>query len=268
MTEIPVTISRLNRFPVKGMSAELLGAVTLSKGEGIPGDRLYGFARYDSGFDPKNPEPLPKERFVVLVKEAALAGLKTRFSPVGQTLEIDVNGKAHTFDMSVADGRSEAARFLHEVLKLGDPEPPVFVSSAPHRFTDVSVVSPQMMNAISVLNLASVKALGDRLGTEVHPGRFRANIEIDGLPPFSELDAVGQVLKFGDVRLRILSRTRRCAATEVNPVTAERDLKVPYLLRKELGHMDMGVYVEVEAGGQIRAGQDGKLDPHVDKGLF
>lgn len=268
MTEFPVTISRLNRFPVKGMSAELLSSVTLSNGEGIPGDRLYGFARYDSGFDPKNPEPLPKERFVVLVKEAALAGLKTRFSPDGQMLEIDVKGEAHRFDMTGTDGRSGAARFLHGVLNLSDPEPPVFVSSAPHRFTDVSVVSPQMMNAISVLNLASVKAFGERIGTEVHPGRFRANIEIDGLPPFSELDAVGQVLAFGDVRLRILSRTRRCAATEVNPVTAERDLKVPYLLRKELGHMDMGVYVEVEAGGQLRAGQDGELDPHVNQGLF
>lgn len=268
MTEFPVTITRLNRFPVKGMSAEPLGSVTLEKGEGIPGDRLYGFARYDSGFDPKNPEPLPKERFVVLVKEAALAGLKTRFNPDGELLEIDVKGETHRFGMREPEARSEAARFLHDVLKLSDPEPPAFVSSAPHRFTDVSVVSPQMMNAISVLNLASVKALGERLGTEVHPGRFRANIEIDGLPPFFELDSVGQVLKFGDVRLRILSRTRRCAATEVNPVTAERDLKVPYLLRKELGHMDMGVYVEVETGGQIRAGQDGELNPEVNQGLF
>ena len=217
MTEIPVTISRLNRFPVKGMSAEPLSSLTLEKGEGIPGDRLYGFARYDSGFDPNNPEPLPKERFVVLVKEAALAGLKTRFSPDGQMLEIDVKGETHRFNMTGAEGRSEAALFLHDVLNLSDPEPPVFVSSAPHRFTDVSVVSPQMMNAISVLNLASVKDLGERIGKEVHPGRFRANIEIDGLPPFSELDAVGQVLAFGDVRLRILSRTRRCAATEGKP---------------------------------------------------
>ncbi|MEM8704247.1 MAG: MOSC domain-containing protein, partial [Pseudomonadota bacterium] len=220
MTDLPVTISRLNRFPVKGMSAEPLSSLTLSKGEGIPGDRLYGFARYDSGFDPDKPEPLPKERFVVLVKEAALAGLKTRFSSDGELLSIDANGRTHEFDMTSSDARGEAASFLHEVLSLSDPEPPVFVSSAPHRFTDVSVVSPQMMNAISVLNLASVKAFGERVGSEVHPGRFRANIEIDGLPPFSELDAVGQVLTFGNVRLRILSRTRRCAATEVNPVTA------------------------------------------------
>jgi hypothetical protein len=45
----------------------------------------------------------------------------------------------------------------------------------------------------------------------------------------------------------------------VNPQTAERDLKVPYLLRKHLGHMDMGVYVEVVEGGDLRAGEAGSF---------
>lgn len=260
MHDTPLTLSRLSRFPVKGLSAEPLNSVTLTANEGLPGDRLFGFARYNSGFDPQNPRPLDKQRFVVLVKEAALAGLQTRFDAGTQLLEIIAQGKTHRFDTQSPTGRSEAALFLHEVLGLTDPEPPVFVSAEPHRFTDVSVVSPQMMNAISVLNIASVKALGARLGTEIHPARFRANIEIDGLPPYAELEAVGATLSFGDVVLRILSRTQRCAATEVNPQTAERDLKLPYLLRKELGHADMGVYVEVVAGGVLHLGQAGRLD--------
>lgn len=252
-----ITIKKLSRFPVKGLSAEPLDAVALLPGEGIPGDRLFGFARYNSGFDPANPEPLPKERFVVLVKEAALAGLQTRFDPQSRRLEITSKGRRHSFETRTPAGRKKAAQFLYETLGLTDPEPPVFVSSAPHRFTDVSVVSPQMMSAISVVNLASVRALGERLGTDVHPARLRANIELDGLDPFSELEAVGSTLTFGDVTLRILLRTKRCAATEVNPLTAERDLKLPYLLQKELGHTDMGVYVEVVSGGTLRLGQTG-----------
>ncbi|WP_424987088.1 MOSC domain-containing protein [Microbulbifer sp. S227A] len=258
MADRQLTLTRLNRFPIKGLSAEPLASVTLGTGQGIPGDRLFGFARYNSGFDPQNPQPLPKDRFVVLLNQAALAGLKTRFDPQGGVLEIGT-GQARQFDMGTADGRVAAARYLHDTLALSDPEPPVFVSSAPHRFTDVSVVSPQMMNAISVLNLASVRALGERLEAEIDPARFRANLEIDGLPPFAELDAVGATLHLGDVSLRILSRTKRCAATEVNPKTAERDLKLPYLLRKELGHMDMGIYAEVVAGGTLAPGQAGHL---------
>ncbi|WP_171210254.1 MULTISPECIES: MOSC domain-containing protein [unclassified Ruegeria] len=257
MTDI--TITRINRFPIKGLSAERLESVQLTAGDGIPGDRLYGFARHNSGFDPQNPKPLPKDRFVVLLKEAALAGLDTQFNSNTQQLEINSGQKISSFDMQTQDGRIAAATFLFDELQLSDPEPPVFVSSAPHRFTDVSVVSPVMMNAISVVNIASVKELGKRLGTELNPARFRANIEIDGLDPFEELEAVGASFKFGDATLRLISRTKRCAATEVNPETAERDLKLPYLLRKELGHMDMGVYVEVVSGGTIHQGDTGQL---------
>ncbi|WP_299636837.1 MOSC domain-containing protein [uncultured Ruegeria sp.] len=253
-----LTIVRIKRYPIKGLSPEPLNTVLLSAGEGIPGDRLFGFARYNSGFDPTAPKPLPKDRFVVLLKEAGLAGLKSRFDAATRQLEIDVDGSTHYFNMSEPQGETDAARLLYDTLGLQDPEPPRFVSSHPHRFTDVSVVSPKMMNAISVLNLSSVDALGRKLGTDIHPARFRANVEIDGLLPFSELDAVGSTFVFGNVRLRILSRTKRCAATEVNPETAQRDLKIPFILRKHLGHMDMGVYVEVLDGGTLSVGQNGK----------
>lgn len=256
MTDL--TIAQMNRYPIKGLSPEVLSSVELRVGEGIPGDRLFGFARYNSGFDPLNPSPLPKDRFVVLLNQAGLAGLKTGFDADTHALEIEVDQRTHHFAMSDPEGQLDAARFLYTTLGLKDPEPPKFVSSAPHRFTDVSVVSPKMMNAISLLSRASVRALGKKLITDIHPARFRANIEIDGLPPFSELDAIGSTLVFGDVQLRILSRTKRCAATEVNPETAERDLNLPYLLRKHLGHMDMGVYVEVVTGGTLTVGQCGQ----------
>ncbi|WP_170372810.1 MOSC domain-containing protein [Ruegeria arenilitoris] len=254
-----LSIVRLNRYPIKGLSAEPMQTVTLRAGEGIPGDRLFGFARYNSGFDAQNPQPLPKDRFVVLLNEAALAGVETSFDFETQDLEIKANGKTQSFNMRTPEDRMNAASFLSSEIGLKDPELPLFVSSAPHRFTDVSVVSPKMMNAISVLNRASVRELGEKLNAEIQPARFRANIEIDGLPSFSELDAVGSVLRFGDVELKILSRTKRCAATEVNPDTAERDLKIPYLIRKLMGHMDMGVYVEVTKGGTLSVGQPGKM---------
>lgn len=259
MSNSAVNIKRITRFPVKGLSGEVISSVKLKSGEGIPGDRLFGFARYDSGFDPSNPKPLPKDRFVVLLKEAGLAGLQTNFEQQTQCLKIALNGEELQFDMKTSDGRKRAETFLHATLDLTDQEPPIFVSSAPHRFTDVSVVSPMMMNAISILNLSSVRELGRIIGEEINPARFRANIEIDGLSPFTELNEIGSTLSFGDVKLKLLSRTKRCAATEVNPVTAERDIKIPYLIRKHLGHMDMGVYAEVAAGGELSVGHQGTL---------
>ncbi|WP_282168720.1 MOSC domain-containing protein [Ruegeria atlantica] len=256
-----LNIVRMNRYPIKGLSPEPLSTVNLLAGEGIPGDRLFGFARYNSGFDTLNPKPLEKDRFVVLLNEAGLAGLQTKFDAQNQLLEIKVGVKTHHFEMREPKGQRDAATFLYNTLGLRDPEPPVFVSSYPHRFTDVSVVSPKMMNAISVLNLASVDALSRQLNVELHPARFRANIELEGLPPFSELDSVGFTLVFGDVKLKIISRTKRCAATEVNPETAERDMRIPFLIRKHLGHMDMGVYAEVKDSGTLNVGQLGMWSP-------
>lgn len=77
-----------------------------------------------------------------------------------------------------------------------------------------------MMNSVSILDPASIRALEKRIRSAVHPGRFRSNMVIDGLLPFAELDAVGSVLSVGEVQVRVLSRAKRYAATEMNPESA------------------------------------------------
>ena len=52
----------------------------------------------------------------------------------------------------------------------------------------------------------------------------------------------------------MLKRIIRCAATEVNPDTAERDATPPRWLRERFGHADLGVYAEVLEGGRVAAG--------------
>lgn len=245
-------VETLNVFPVKGMSATRRDQVILSPGEGVPGDRLFGFARPGSGFDPTAPEPLPKEKFVVLAKEAGLAGLQTEF--LDGTLQIAGAAGTTVFDMNDPAGRQTAAQYLQTVLELREDAPPEFVSAAPHRFTDVSVVSPQMMNAVSLLNLETLRAFEAATGEDISPDRFRANIVFSGLPAWAEMQDTGTEITLGSVVVRTILRTQRCAATEVNPETAERDLKVPYLLRRTYGHMDMGVYAEVISGGTLRTG--------------
>ena len=249
------TIVKIQRFPIKGLSPEPLDEIALQPGDGIPLDRMYGFAQHWAKFDPANPAPLPKENFVVLLKQEALAKLNTSFDPSSGEFSCSSPDGLQRFNLATEDGRRAAENWLSDFLALANDEQPSFVHAAPHRFTDVSVVSPQMMNAVSLLNQESVRDLGQRLDAEIDPARFRANIEFTGLPAWWELDDVGSILRAGDVTFRLLKRTQRCAATEVNPVSAERDLKLPYLLRKEMGHMDMGVYAEVLTGGVLKIGE-------------
>jgi uncharacterized protein len=54
----------------------------------------------------------------------------------------------------------------------------------------------------------------------------------------------------------VVATITRCAATEVNPATAERDLDIMAGLQRGFGHNLMGVYAEVAAGGEIAGGDE------------
>ena len=81
--------------------------------------------------------------------------------------------------------------------------------------------------------------------------RFRPNVYFDGALAWCEHDWIGSEITLGTARLRVISLITRCAATQVNPVTAERDLNVVVALERAFGHINMGVYAEVLSGGEI-----------------
>ena len=89
---------------------------------------------------------------------------------------------------------------------------------------------------------------------EIDPLRFRANIYLDTDSPWAELDWIDKQLDIGEARLEVYARTERCAATNVDPQTAERDLAIPAALERTYGHQDFGVYAKVVQGGVIKTG--------------
>lgn len=244
-------LAAIHRYPVKGFSPEPMDAVTLEKDRFFPGDRLYAVENGPSGFDPAAPEYKEKTAFLVLMRNARLAALKTRFDQERHVFSIALPGKPPV----EADLTTEAGRAAVETVLTGfmdkEARGPLKVLAAPegHRFTD-SLRS----GFVSLLNLATVRDLESRMGAPVDPLRFRMNLHLDGLEAGSELDLVGRTLEIGEARLEVLKRTPRCAATLVNPSTAERDLNVVKGLSQHYGHVDCGVYAKVVAGGRIAPG--------------
>ena len=126
--------------------------------------------------------------------------------------------------------------------------PPKILNAPGHSFSDVG------RKVVSIINLASVAAVEDMVGVPVNALRFRGNVYVEGWPAWSELDLVGKELKVGDrVRLKAVKRIVRCAATNVDPDTALRDLNIPQTLMRHLDHADCGIYAEVVSGGEIAA---------------
>jgi hypothetical protein len=111
-----------------------------------------------------------------------------------------------------------------------------------------------------LINSTSIAALEAAMGVAVDPIRFRANVYFDGASAWSEHDWIGSEITLGTAQLRVISPITRCAATQVNPVTAKRDLDIVGGLERAFGHINMGVYAEVLARGEIAVG-DALLGP-------
>ena len=62
---------------------------------------------------------------------------------------------------------------------------------------------------------------------------------------------VGKKIEIGDSILEVFKRTQRCAATNVNPENALRDINIPNEINSHFGHLDLGVYAKVKKTGVI-----------------
>jgi uncharacterized protein len=240
-------LQAIYRYPVKGLSPEPLERTALAVCQTLPADRLYAIENGPSGFDPAAPRHQPKQRYLMLMRNERLARLRTRFHDASHILTIEAEGReAARGDLRTPAGRAAIehffARFCADELR-GAPR----VLSAPgFSFSDVA------RKVVSIINLASVAALEDVLGRPVHPLRFRGNVYVTGWPAWHELDLVGQEIVIGtSARLKIVKRIMRCAATNVDPDTAVRDLSIPETLMRRFGHADCGVYGEVVEAGEI-----------------
>lgn len=247
-------IASLYRYPVKGFSPEALDATELRSRHRFDDDRIYAVENGPSGFDPAAPAYKPKAKFLCLMKNARLAELCTRFDSASHVWSIEHRGETFAADLSSEAGRAATEAFLTEFMGE-ERRGPLKVLSAPgHAFTDVG--KPY----ISFINLASVAAVAELVGQPVDPLRFRANINLDGMAAWDELDWVGREATIGAARIRFAKRTQRCAATNVNLVTAECDLDIPGTLLRNLDHMDCGIYADVVEGGWIALGDSLRLD--------
>jgi len=242
-------IEGLYRYPVKGLSPEPMRRVAVSTGQTLPADRRYAIENGPSGFDPKAPGWLPKSQFLMLMRNERLAALRTQFEDRTNLLTIRKDGEvAVQGDLETPEGRAAIEQFFVANFASDLKGPPKVLSGDNHSFSDVA------RKVVSIINLASVAAIEGAIDHPVHRLRFRGNIYVSGWPAWREFELLDRTLNIGGVRLRVVKRIVRCAAVNVDPETAARDLEIPHAMMRQFGHSDCGIYAEVIAGGTIGVG--------------
>lgn len=239
------TLAAIWRHPIKGHGRERLASVLLTAGTTLPWDRTWAVLR-EGANDPAG-EWVRCNSFTRGASAPQLMAITTQFDDAtGRITLYHPDRSPLTFD---PDG--DCSAFLDWVRPLmpeGRAAPVGLTRAGKHGLTD----SP--FPSISICNLASRRALSDKVGQPLSEDRFRANLWLDGLAPWEEFDLVGRILKIGDVQLDVRERITRCRATEANPETGIRDVDTLQALDQGWGHKNFGVYATVRRGGTVQVG--------------
>lgn len=243
-------IYKICRYPVKGLSPDHLFDATLKKEGSLINDRRFALALGSTLFDSHAPHWLPKLNFLALVKNEKLAALDTVFDDATDTLRVYQAGKQVAKGaLTEITGCSVIEDFFYAYMQdeaCGKPR--LVEAKGQNIFTD------QKKKYISIINLASIRDLEKVTGVIIDPIRFRANIYIDGLDPWTEFDWIKKKISFGGVSMEIIDRIDRCAAINVDPTTGVRDLNLIKVLKNFYGHVDMGVFAKVTKSGSFTIG--------------
>jgi hypothetical protein len=242
-------VEHIYRYPVKGLSAEALEQAHLAPGEMLAEDRRFALAQADAPFDAAAPAWLNKRNFACLMANARLAALASSFdSETGRLAIRAPDGAQLDAPVGTEEGRARIEAFVTAFMADEARGKLRFVEAPGHRFSD----DPDKL--VSLINLASIGALEARMDHKLHHLRFRANVYFNGAPAWEEFGWIGRQIELGGATLEITGRIVRCAATTVNPETAERDAMVPAALMAHFRHADLGVFGRVIEGGRVAVG--------------
>jgi uncharacterized protein YcbX len=248
-----ISVKSVQRYPVKGLNAEILPFADLAPGHTLVGDRVFAIENGPSGFDPEAPSWMPKIKFLCGMKNPKLARLASRYEDATGTLTVKSETGTASGNLNTAEGRAAIAAFLGEFMgdeKRGDLR---VLSSPGHSFSDVA------KRVVSFINLASSDDLGRVLGSHVDPIRFRGNVHLAGMDPWIEATWIGRSFQIGEARFKARKMIQRCLATHVDPERGVRDLDIMGTIRNERGDVDCGIYAEVISPGRISAGDEVRL---------
>jgi uncharacterized protein len=229
-------VHELVRYPVKSMAGIATDTAFLGW-HGLQGDRRFAFRRLNdnSGFPWLSASRLPE---LLLY----------------QPLDLDENAEeplpthVRTPDgMNLALGSAELQHRIAE--KLGSA---VELMKLKHGIFDEA--------SVSVINLATITAIGREAGQNLDTRRFRANIVIatEATESFLEDGWVGGRLVFGSNEagpvLNVTMRDLRCMMVNLDPDTAKQDPRVMKAVVR-LNKNYAGAYGTVARTGQLSVGQ-------------
>ncbi|MEL6494543.1 MAG: MOSC N-terminal beta barrel domain-containing protein [Cyanobacteria bacterium J06623_7] len=207
MSEIKPYVSKLFIYPVKSLDCLECDRVTILASGALQGDRTWAI------FDLAG-------NFVNGKRHASIHRLRSQFDPASNILRLQIQRKKATKEFNLVTQQAELNAWLTDYfgfaveirqnLSLGFPD---------------DTISPGA-TVVSTATLEAIASWYPELDTEDIRRRFRANIELGGVPPFWEdrlFTTAEQTVKFnlGRVEFMGVNPCQRCIVVTRDPNTGE-----------------------------------------------
>ncbi len=237
-------LAHIWRYPIKSHGREELEQVTLKEGMTMPWDRTWAVAHEAARL--RGDEWVPCANFSRGAKAPELMAISSTLDEAAGTVTLShPNRPDLTFRPD--DEGDALVDWVKPLMPETRAQSAQVIRAADRGMTDTDFAS------ISINNLASHRAVEQKLGQVLDPVRWRGNLILEGFALWEEFEWVGKTLAIGEVEMKIEEPITRCLATTANPATGERDADTLGAL-KSWGHQDFGVYGVVTKGGAIAKG--------------
>lgn len=235
-------VTGLWRHPIKSHGREALTSVRLEAGATMPWDRTWAVAHDASDVD--GSAWAHCRNFTIGSKAPGLMAIDARLDDATGTVTLTHPDLPDLIIDPDKDG--DALIAWSRPLQPENRAQSARVIRVPGRgMTDTDFPS------VSIGNMASHRAVEHKLGQGLSEKRWRANIWLDGLPPWDEGDWIGKTVRIGSAEIAVREPVVRCLATTANPETGQRDADTLSVLNEA---REFCVYGEVVTSGEIALG--------------
>ncbi len=252
---LPV-VEKLYFSPVKSLSFSPSKKLMIKKNIGIINDRIFAFTRIIGQTEAKDFEKNPIKRnlnFFLTLKNSPFLN-KYNFEFKEEKISLLLNKKLIK-KISISDNNN--FKILSEELKKREKITkyyPYLIKNKNFPFFDTM---PQ--NSISLINVNSIKDFEEKINYKIHHARFRGNIYINNIQPWSEFNLINKKVLINNCLFKVLNKIPRCSATNLAPNADKADINLPRKLRDTYNHSDMGIYLKPLTDGVIKIGNEIKI---------
>lgn len=235
-------LAHIWRHPLKGLGSEALETVALDPEQAVVGDRVWALLNAEAE---DTDIWQPRRNFLQVASGPRLSAITAQSTAQGLELS---HPDRQMLDFQPGSAPQALTNWIGDLWPQDRPGPARLVKAPPQGMTDVPYAS------VSLGNLASLRALSQKVGMEIDMRRFRINLWLDGLAPWEEIDLLKGDITLGSATLSPVDPIERCRAPDANPDTGARDVSVLRVLEDGWNTRNFGVYFKVSAAGSTRVG--------------